>query len=104
MNWTSVPSPIGPLGVATDGTAIRQVRFTGPAGRLGDDPLLARAAEQLAEYFAGERTDFTLPLAAAGGTDFERAVWKAIADIPYGETAAYGRIAALVGEPDAARA
>jgi len=104
MDWTSVPSPIGALGVAADDDCIREIRFTGPAGRPREHPLLSRAAAQLGEYFAGDRADFALPLAAAGGTDFERAVWAAIAAVPYGETTTYGRIAALVGEPDAARA
>jgi methylated-DNA-[protein]-cysteine S-methyltransferase len=104
MNWIDVPSPIGPLGVAADDAGIRAVRFDGAPGPSGRHPLLDAAATQLAEYFAGERTGFMLPLAAPGGTDFERAVWAAIAAIPYGETMTYGRIAALVGEPDAARA
>ena len=102
--WIEVPSPIGPLGVAADDAGIRVVRFTGAAGPAGEHPLLNRAAEQLAEYFAGDRTEFTLPLAGTGGTAFERAVWAAIAAIPYGGTASYGRIAARAAEPDAARA
>ena len=105
MQWTAVPSPIGPLGVAADDGGVRAVRFDGaPPGRRGEHPLLTAAAAQLDEYFAGGRTGFTLPLAAAGGTDFDRAVWDAIAAIPYGETSTYGRIAALVGDADAARA
>src|SRR2546423_3626833 len=93
MDWASVPSPIGPLGVAADEQGIRFVRFDGPAGPLSTNPHLSLAAEQLAAYFAGSRTGFALPLAPAGGTPFERAVWRAIADIPYGETDTYGRIA-----------
>ena len=104
MEWTAVPSPIGPLGVAADDGGVRAVRFDGAPGRHGRHPILEDAAAQLRGYFAGERTGFTLPLAASGGTDFERAVWDAIAAIPYGETLTYGRIAALVGDPDAARA
>jgi methylated-DNA-[protein]-cysteine S-methyltransferase len=104
MVWVAVPSPMGPLGVAADDAGIRAVHFTGPGGRLGDHPLLVTAAAQLSEYFAGTRTGFDLPLADPGGTPFERAVWAAIAAIPYGETATYGEIAADVGEPDAARA
>jgi methylated-DNA-[protein]-cysteine S-methyltransferase len=104
MDWAAVPSPIGPLGVAADEAGIRAVRFTGPGGTLSASPSLAIAAEQLDEYFAGRRTGFDLPLVVAGGTPFERAVWSAIAAIPYGETATYGEIAAEVGERDAARA
>jgi methylated-DNA-[protein]-cysteine S-methyltransferase len=104
VQWLGVPSPIGPLGVAVDGAAITAVRFTDPAGPAGHAPLLDLAKQQLGEYFAGTRTDFTLPLAEPGGSEFERAVWAQIAAIPYGETTTYGAIAARVGEPDAARA
>jgi methylated-DNA-[protein]-cysteine S-methyltransferase len=104
MDWAAVSSPIGPLGVAADDTGVRAVRFTGPGGRLGEHPLLVAATAQLGAYFAGTRTGFELPLADPGGTPFERAVWAAIAAIPYGETATYGELAAQVGEPDAARA
>jgi methylated-DNA-[protein]-cysteine S-methyltransferase len=104
MDWAAVPSPIGPLGVAADDAGIRAVRFTGPVADPTPNPLLVTAAEQLDEYFAGRRTGFDLPLAGSGGTPFERAVWDAIAAIPYGETATYGEIAAQAGQPDAARA
>jgi methylated-DNA-[protein]-cysteine S-methyltransferase len=104
VEWVGVPSPIGPLGVAVDGAGITAVRFTGPAGPSGHVPLLDLARQQLDEYFAGTRTDFTLPLSVPVGSAFERAVWARIAAIPYGETTTYGTIAAQVGEPDAARA
>jgi methylated-DNA-[protein]-cysteine S-methyltransferase len=81
------------------------VRFEGPAGRdqVGD-PLLARAAEQLAAYFEGTLTEFDLPLSVTGGSPFERAVWAGIAAIPYGEMRTYGEIALDVGDREAARA
>jgi len=104
MDWAAVPSPIGPLGVAADEAGIRLVRFTGPVAAPTPNPWLVVAVEELDEYFAGRRTGFELPLVVAGGTPFERAVWRAIAAIPYGETATYGEIAAEVGERDAARA
>jgi methylated-DNA-[protein]-cysteine S-methyltransferase len=105
VNWLGVPAPIGTVGVATDDTGICAVRFEGPAGSgAGADPLLARAALQIAEYFAGTLTAFELPLSVPGGTPFERAVWAGIAAIPYGEMRTYGEIAADVGDRDAARA
>ncbi|WP_209372845.1 methylated-DNA--[protein]-cysteine S-methyltransferase [Brevibacterium renqingii] len=58
---------------------------------------------QLREYFAGDRTEFDLPLAAVG-TEFQRSVWKALTGIPYGRTAGYGELAAALGRPGAARA
>jgi methylated-DNA-[protein]-cysteine S-methyltransferase len=90
--------------VAVRESGIVAIRFSGPAGRPGEAPLLDLARQQLDEYFAGTRTDFALPLTQPEGSDFERAVWAQIAAIPYGETATYGTIAARVGEPDAARA
>ncbi len=65
--------------------------------------LLRRAAGELAEYFAGERRSFTVPVRSEG-TDFQRGVWKALCRIPYGETRTYGEIARQVGSPRGARA
>ena len=73
---------------------------SGPGGRGG---VLARAAAQLAEYFAGERRDFDLPLAPSG-TEFQRTVWHALAEIPFGATCSYGDLARAVGRPSASRA
>ncbi len=106
MDWISVPSPIGPLGVAADAATVCAVRFTGPAAVATPrpNPVLQLACAQLGEYFAGTRTAFTVPLTVNGGSDFERAVWDVIAAIPYGEMVTYGEIAAAVGTPDGARA
>ena len=97
-------TPMGELSVASDGTAVCRVRFGGYDGATGGDPVLSAAATQLREYFAGSRTAFDLPLADVGGSDFERAVWAAFTDIPYGEMRTYGEIAAAVGDPLSARA
>lgn len=69
----------------------------------GDHPVLGEAARQLADYFAGERRVFDVPLDLRG-TDFQRAVWAALQDIPYGETRSYGAVAQALGRPDASRA
>ena len=69
---------------------------------LRDPAALAGALSQLAEYFAGSRRDFDLPLAPAGG-DFDLRVWRETSAIPYGETASYGEIARALGRPDGAR-
>ena len=66
-------------------------------------PILRRAAAQLAEYFAGTRTRFDLPLAPIG-TEFQRRVWAATSAIPFGETATYGEIARKIGAPNGSRA
>jgi O-6-methylguanine DNA methyltransferase len=66
-------------------------------------PVLTQARKQLAEYFAGKRTDFDLPLSATG-TEFQESVWRALQEIPYGRTVSYGKIATRIGRPAAVRA
>ena len=68
-----------------------------------DTPLLLEAKRQLEEYFAGLRAAFSLPLAPEG-TDFQKAVWRELENIPYGETRTYGQIARALGNPKASRA
>jgi methylated-DNA-[protein]-cysteine S-methyltransferase len=104
VHWTAVPTPLGDLGVAAVDDAVVRVSFDGPRARTTHDPLLDSAADQLRAYFAGERMAFDLPLAPPGGSAFERAVWDALAGIPYGEMRTYGEIAAATGDADAARA
>jgi methylated-DNA-[protein]-cysteine S-methyltransferase len=97
-----IDSPVGPLTLAERDGALARLSF-GAHGRHGaPTPLLARATEQLNEYFAGERRGFDLPLAPTG-TDFQLACWRALAEIPYGETRSYGDIARALGDPDRAR-
>lgn len=106
---TTIASPIGPVTVRCDGAAITAVSFgaadaTPGAGAEGAaHPLLRRAADQLREYFAGERTDFDLPLGARG-TPWQESVWAALREIPFGATASYGDVARRAGNAKAARA
>ena len=107
MRWTVVDSPIGELSIGADEDGLCGLQF----GAIGaaepgapPDSALAGAAAQLREYFAGERTDFALRLHTRRGSEFERAVWAQLSRIPYGETRTYGEIAALAGDPGAARA
>ena len=102
------PTSLGAMLLASDGDALTGAWFDGqrhqpalgPRGSAAPSlPILLRAEAELAEYFAGERTVFTLPLAPAG-TPFQRDVWSAIAAIPYGETTAYRELAAArIGRP-----
>lgn len=62
------------------------------------------AAAQLEEYLAGERRTFTLPLAPAVGTPFQRRVWALLDAVPYATTTTYGALAAALGVPRAVRA
>ncbi|MEO8946034.1 MAG: methylated-DNA--[protein]-cysteine S-methyltransferase [Gemmatimonadaceae bacterium] len=67
------------------------------------NPILVSVAQQLSEYFAGERTTFDVPLDFAG-TTFQRKVWRALLTIPFGETRSYGQIAKQIRNPTAMRA
>ena len=66
-------------------------------------PSMVDAKLPLTEYMAGQRKTFDLPLVMMG-TDFQKSVWRALLDIPYGETRSYGHIASALGRPGAARA
>ncbi|MCI4589187.1 methylated-DNA--[protein]-cysteine S-methyltransferase [Sphingobium sp. BYY-5] len=68
-----------------------------------DHPVLVEAQAQLTAYFAGLRSRFDLPLDPRG-TDFQRSVWTALLDIPFGETCSYADIARAIGRPSAVRA
>ena len=98
-------TPIGPLGLVASGDGLSRVLFhAGTRRDEGDAPVLDAAAEQLDAYFAGELTDFDLPL-DLDGTAFQRSCWLALATIPYGQTVSYGEQARRLGlGPDAARA
>jgi methylated-DNA-[protein]-cysteine S-methyltransferase len=98
-----VSSPIGPLTLVERDGAIARLSFGAHGPGEPPTPLLARAVAQLEEYFAGERRSFDLPLAPSG-TEFQLACWRALAEIPYGETRSYGEQARHIGRPDRARA
>lgn len=83
--------------------AVVSLRFGRGEASMEPPPLWERVYAQLAEYFAGQRRSFDLPLRYAG-TPFQRAVWEALLAIPYGETRTYGQLAHLLGRPNAARA
>jgi methylated-DNA-[protein]-cysteine S-methyltransferase len=108
---TRMDSPVGPLLLAASDAGLCAIEFQpsrhpvvrGPSWMPGDHPLLGRARAQLDEYFAGARRAFDLPLAPVG-TEFQQAVWRTLATIPYGETISYAQLATRVGRPGAARA
>jgi methylated-DNA-[protein]-cysteine S-methyltransferase len=111
--WTLIPSPVGALLLTTNGMALTGIwfephdqmdRWTRCMQRDDEHPVLLRACAQLAEYFAGQRREFDLPLAPAG-TRFQLRVWDALRAIPYGRTTSYGQIARQIGLlPSASRA
>jgi methylated-DNA-[protein]-cysteine S-methyltransferase len=106
MFWTVVDSPIDPLLLVGDETGLRELQMAPhepPPGAERDDEALAPVAAQLADYFAGRRLGFDLPLAPVG-TAFQQKVWLALREIPYGRTTTYGEIATGLGQPTASRA
>ena len=103
-----MPSPVGPLRLLAEADALVAIEFVGAdlePRALPDlsHPVLMRARRQLAEYFAGDRIGFDLPLRTRG-TPFQERVWAALARIPFGRTRSYREIAAEIGRPDAVRA
>lgn len=98
---------IGRIGIAENRIGITDV-FFGEAERLKNSVLketyiLQEAAKQLKEYLSCKRRGFKLPLYLEG-TDFQKSVWAALRDIPYGETRSYKQIAEQIGNPKAYRA
>lgn len=107
-----VASPVGELKLVADKNNLVGVLWENddPQGRrfqpqTADEshPVLAETWRQLQQYFAGERREFTLPLAFVG-TEFQKKVWHALLTIPCGETRSYGDIARQIGHPQAVRA
>jgi methylated-DNA-[protein]-cysteine S-methyltransferase len=114
-------SPVGTIRLESDGEALTGLHFpdpllTAPATPPGASvvielpagdgvpAVLTAAARQIAEYFAGDRLEFDLPV-STGGTAFQQRVWAALLTIPYGVTTSYGRLAADgLGDPKATRA
>jgi methylated-DNA-[protein]-cysteine S-methyltransferase len=104
----TVSTEIGTVGVVAVPDGICRVTFLEqdvPPETDGDVPaFMEDCIRQLREYFAGERTSFdSLPLVLRS-TDFQRDVWDATLDIPYGQTWTYGTLAERIGKPEAARA
>jgi methylated-DNA-[protein]-cysteine S-methyltransferase len=113
MSYITIDSPVGPLTlVAEDGKltslfmdAQRHAPDPASFGEPADpaDEPFASAAAQLAAYFAGQLTEFDLPLAPSG-TPFQLQVWEALQQIPYGSTMSYGQLADKLGRRNASRA
>ncbi len=100
-------TPVGTLKIVQQGEAIVQISlYTSTLSNIygvQTTPLIQQAIGQLEEYFTTPHTTFQLPLAPEG-TDFQKKVWRALCEIPYGETRTYGQIARQIGHPKAFRA
>jgi len=104
-NHFTYNSPIGKITIESDGGAITRLAFGAVqlGGKYRANAVTNLAANQLQEYFAGRRRYFDVPLHLEG-TDFQKAVWSEMCDIPYGSTKSYAQIAQAVGSPKAYRA
>ncbi len=110
---TTHPTPVGELTLVASDAGLRAILWprlssarAGIQARPHRDPdhsVLQRTAAQLDQYFAGSRTTFEIPLDLQG-TRFQLAAWRSLAEIPFGTTTSYGRQAAALGIPTAARA
>ena len=107
-----VKLPIAEVSIAADNEAVHAVMFAANRERLakklrgfteGSNALTERTAGQLQEYMAGERNVFDLPVFWRG-TPFQQQAWRALCEIPYGETRSYAEQAQRIGKPKAVRA
>ncbi len=110
MLYTYIESPLGEHFVTRNSDGITGLHLPGSKypphigdGWRRDDKAFGDIHTQLGEYFAGTRQEFDLPLHPRGHS-FQRRVWQALLEIPYGETTSYGKVAVSIGHPDASRA
>lgn len=105
MDYTFVDSPVGALLVAREGDGITTISFGGRPREewMRNDGAFDDVREQLAAYFSKKLRVFDLPLSPRG-TPFQLEVWRALREIPYGETRSYAQLARAAGRPDAVRA
>jgi methylated-DNA-[protein]-cysteine S-methyltransferase len=108
LTYRTVSTPLGDITAVADEAGLTQVILAGDDGSVLAEateggPIVDAAATQLAEYFAGERMAFDVPLTPQG-TEFQQTVWKALGDVPFGTTATYGEIARAIGQLTATRA
>ena len=112
LQYKFIDSPVGKLALVASDQALvailwenddpKRVRLDESTENLYH-PVLVRSEGELKEYFAGRRSEFSIPLDLRG-TSFQKQVWEALLGIPFGETRAYGQLAAQLGNPKATRA
>lgn len=110
MQYRVHESAIGAVLIAGNGGTVSEIRLPRDGRADRPEPDWERVAggfetvaAQLDEYLAGDRTEFELDLDARG-TEFQRSVWAALLEIPYGRTESYGEVARRIGRPAAVRA
>ena len=108
QGFATYASEYGPVRVDWQDDAVVRLRIIPQADYDADGAgettgLTDETFRELEQYFAGELRRFTVPIAFASGTPFQQAVWRALLQIPYGETRTYAQIAEAVGHPKAVR-
>lgn len=119
LNAALLETPLGPMLAAAGDTAVCLLEFADRRGLErsyqemrrrfglpvvpGENLVLKKLGDELTEYFAGERREFSVPIELRG-TEFQKRVWRELTHIPYGQTASYEEIARRVGKPTAVRA
>lgn len=104
MNYGYFESPIGKIKIEAEGDYIVGVSFNEESSPGDENKAVKECKRQLEEYFYGKRKNFDLKLKFLKGTDFQLSVWKALSEIPYGETVTYKFIAEKINNPKAVRA
>ncbi|MDK8798185.1 methylated-DNA--[protein]-cysteine S-methyltransferase [Corynebacterium sp. MSK044] len=109
LRFHEMPSPIGRLGVVTSSDDVVKVLFESDEidderGRISAANDVPPAVRELAEYFSGQRRDFTVPLDFRFVSGFRADVLRELVRVPFGETTTYGELARKVGNPKAVRA
>lgn len=102
MGRQNLETPVGRMYLCSDGENITELKF-GSCEDERSDAVTEKAKAELEEYFEGKRKSFSVPIKPEG-TDFQKKVWRALCDIPYGETASYKEIAEKIGNAKACRA
>lgn len=104
MYYGYVSSPIGKVEIEACEDAIVSISFVEDmTNQESDLPIIQEAKIQLSEYFEGRRNTFNIKYRLTG-TEFQKSVWKALIEIPYGQTVSYGYIAKQIGNAKASRA
>ena len=97
MNETSYLSPLGKMRLRAENGCLVELRFCEETSGEDSCEVLEQAKKWLDIYFAGERPDFIPPIELVG-TEFQKSVWKLLMEIPYGQTATYGELAAKIAK------
>ena len=106
--FAEIPSPLGPILVTSEEAVLTRLylkydRVPTGDGWTEDASAFRELAAQLDGYWTGGRTTFDVPIRAEG-TVFQKRVWAALSEIPYGTTVSYGELATAIGKPRAVRA